>query len=151
MESQNSLPSVAILIANYEQAQKDRQLLDFFKGLTNLSYDLVFSFIKRSKKANNRNANYCYTYIGADCFWQSKLPIHFFDDLLSADNFLLEDMLLSYFNHSKNVNLNFVKLLAEKYPDKLIRFAKLSQAFLEEEHWGSFRTYIQSINSKFYM
>jgi hypothetical protein len=104
MNNQNNL------LAQYEQAINQHSLPQFFSDLCNCPFEGVFAFIKKSDEAKILDSNgnpklnnkgkpikrnyYCYLQIGADSFWTSKLPTHFFDDLLSSDNFLLEDVLL---------------------------------------------------------
>ncbi len=109
---------------------KDKNTLqnDLNALLVASSYKEVSVYLKRNR---------CYDGKDSKLFWQSQLPIVWFNDLIK-DPFL-EDLLFVYFNKESHANEAFLKCFFNyKQKATLIKIIKLSEAFNNKIHWDSF-------------
>ncbi len=105
---------------------------------SSLDFSEVLSFVKGEGCYMYSN-KYSKPYL----FWQSNLPVRWFENFLNEPFF--EKFLFGYFSHEENCNQNFLDLLANsRKKTTLIKVIKLSEAFNKPKHWSSFLIFSNS-------
>jgi len=104
------------------------------KELENSDFITVFSYVKRSN---------CFWFSDCRYFWQSKLPIKWFDEFSNNESF--KNLLFGYFSNNENANNEFInKIIKTNDLVFFIKIIKQTQAFKHELHWKSFSLFKQS-------
>ena len=105
------------------------QQSDLDRLLKTSDFNEVRIYLKRNKYLNNTKI--------ANSFWQSELPVLWFNDLIKEP--LFENLLFFYFKRSTKPNETFLKQFFDsKSKSILIKIIKLSEAFKHDLHWKSF-------------
>lgn len=117
-------------------------LITSIKELENASFSDVSSFIKKNNYFSDSR-----TYSCTELFWQSHIPIKWFNELVKEP--YLENLLFAYFSKSNNANNDFIKLfINSKHSVELVRILKLSEAFNMDSHWNTFSVFKNAIDLK---
>lgn len=109
---------------------------------SSIEFSEVLSFVK-GEVCYMYSKKYSKPYL----FWQSNLPIRWFENFLNEPFF--EEFLFGYFSHEENSNPDFLELLANsRKKATLIKVIKLSEAFNKPKHWNSFRIFSNSSDTQ---
>lgn len=100
--------------------------------LATSDYNEVRVYLKRAKYLRNKT--------DSNLFWQSELPVVWFNNLAKEPFF--EDLLFAYFKQGTKPNESFLKqFFNSKSKSTLIKIIKISEVFNLASHWQSFSVF----------